>query len=183
MATFKKSAAENQWLESYFSDLPASVQSEDRYKHAALFLLSKICTQVSEEIELPGMLRADVAGVLENGKWVVVECKNFEDSASMHVDAVMQAASYADAIQQPVFIGPFNGSKSTLCSGDVDSGMSVLHLLAGRLNVGFLSVNHAGVVQLILRGQVLASSLTGLHSQFDSHWGYVTRIGSKKDVK
>ena len=172
------------WLHRFFFTLPKNTQNEARYKAAALHLLAKLlCTSVQQEIELPGGLRADAAGQLENGVWVVVECKDFASSASAHVDAVMQAASYAEAIRQPVFIGPFDGSRSTLCNGGADDGMSVLHLVAGRLNVGFLSVNHAGVVQLILRGQVLASSRDGLHSHSAAHWGYVTRTGSKPEKK
>lgn len=174
-------SAADSWLHRFFLTLPKNTQREARYKAAAVHLLGKLCTSVQEEVNLPDGLRADAAGQLENGAWVVVECKDFESSASAHVDAVMQAASYADAIRQPVFIGPFDGSKSTLCDGQLSSGMSVLHLVAGRLNVGFLSVNHAGVVQLILRGQVLASSRDGLHSHFADHWGYVTRTGSKQE--
>ena len=110
-------SAADSWLHRFFLTLPKSTQREARYKAAAVHLLGKLCTSVQEEVNLPDGLRADAAGQLENGAWVVVECKDFESSASAHVDAVMQAASYADAIRQPVFIGPFDGSKSTLCDG------------------------------------------------------------------
>lgn len=179
MALFAKQARKNQWLESYFLTLPKSVTSEARYKHAAMFLLSKICTDVTEEVELPNGLRADVSGVLPNGEWVVLECKNFGFTASVYIDAVMQASSYANAIRQPVFIGPFDGSCSVFTGSD-DPALAMLHLIAGRLNVGFLAVNHAGEVQLILRGQVLVSSRTGLHSKFDAHCKYISRVGSKQ---
>lgn len=179
MVLFAKQARKNQWLESYFLTLPKSVTAEARYKHAAMFLLSKICTDVTEEIDLPKGLRADVSGILPNGRWVVLECKNFGSAASVYIDAVMQASSYADAINQPVFIGPFNGS-CTLFTGSDDPALAMLHLFAGRLNVGFLAVNHAGDVQLVLRGQVLMSTREGLHSDFDSHFHYTTRNGSKQ---
>ncbi len=167
---------DGQWLQSYFAAHPA-LQNEERYVQAACELLGRMGCNVTREYEIP-IGRVDVAGVLPNGHWVLIECKNFEGNASAHVDAVMQAASYADAIKYPVFVGPLNGSRSTLCNGDANDGMTMLHLFAGRLNVGFLAVNHRGDVQLILRGQVVASSRDGLHSRFEDHWGYIQRKGS-----
>lgn len=165
-----------QWLQRYFAT-HKNLRNEDRYVSAACDLLRRLDCYVQREYEIPGG-RVDVAGALSNGHWILVECKNFEGNPSAHVDAVMQAASYADAIEYPVFIGPLNGSRSTLCNGDSDDGMTMLHLIAGRLNVGFLSVNDRGDVQLILRGQVVASSRDGLHSRFNDHWGYIQRKGS-----
>lgn len=169
------------WIERHFASV-SHLDNEIRYVSATCELLKQIASDVQTEYEIPGG-RVDVAGTLPNGEWVLVECKNFENNAAAHVDAVMQAASYADAIQYPVFIGPFNGSRSTLCNGNADDGMTVLHLLAGRLNVGFLAVNDRGEVQLILRGQVVVSSRDGLHTHFPNHWGYVQRFGSKQVKK
>lgn len=173
MATTPK---HGKWLESYFAE-HSHIANEERYVSAACTLLAKVAVNIEREYAIP-CGRVDVAGTLPNGEWVLIECKNFEQNASAHVDAVMQAASYADAIQYPVFVGPFDGSRSTLCNGTADDGMTMLHLLAGRLNVGFLAVNHRGEVQLILRGQVVVSSRDGLHSRFADHWGYVQRKGS-----
>jgi hypothetical protein len=170
------------WLDSYFAT-HSELKNEERYVKATCELLTVLgCDEVHREYEIPSG-RVDVAGILPNGHWVMVECKDFEINASAHVDALMQAASYADSIKYPIFIGPFNGSRSTLCNGNADDGMTMLHLIAGRLNVGFLAVNDRGGVQLILRGQVLASSRDGLHTQFANHWGYVQRFGSKQVKK
>ena len=173
MATTPKNG---RWLERYFAANP-NLQNEERYVSAACELLTTLGCSIHREYEIPGG-RVDVAGILPNGHWVMVKCKDFEGNASAHVDAVMQAASYADSIEYPVFIGPFNGSRSTICNGTADDGMTILHLIAGRLNVGFLAVNDRGDVQLILRGQVVASSRDGLHSRFEAHWGYIQRKGS-----
>jgi hypothetical protein len=53
--------------------------------------------------------------------------------------------------------------------------------MAGRLNVGFLCfTEHDGGVSLLLRGQRLVCNSLGLHSEFNKHWGYVQRIGSRQ---
>lgn len=123
--------------------------------------------------------RVDLKGVLKNGEYVLVECKAFNDTLSPYVHAIVQAASYADAIEYPVFIGPVHGTALQLSHGSLDNALGALHLLAGHLNVGFLCVSHGGTSFLLLRGQRLAGA-DGLHSEFQSHWGYVARHGSKR---
>jgi len=169
------------WLQRFFAAHP-QYTNEQRYQEAAVVLLRNLgCTHVTPEAEITPRMRVDVAAVLpDQCGFVYVECKNFERTISNYVDAVMQAASYADAIKHPVFIGPFDGSRTTLCNGAIDDGMSVLHLMAGRLNVGYLAVSDSGGVQLILRGQVIFSTFSGAHSDFQNLYKYVTRVGSKQ---
>lgn len=123
--------------------------------------------------------RADLKGELSNGEYVLVECKAFNDTLSPYAHAIVQAASYADAIKYPVFIGPVHGTALRLSHGSLDNGLGALHLIAGHLNVGFLCVSHGGTSFLLLRGQRLAGA-DGLHSEFKAHWGYVARHGSKR---
>lgn len=123
--------------------------------------------------------RADLKGVLANGEYVLVECKAFNQTLSPYIQAIIQAASYADAIEYPVFIGPVHGTALRLSHGAMDNALGALHLLAGHLNVGFLCVSHGGTSFLLLRGQRLAGA-EGLHSEFKAHWGYVARHGSKR---
>lgn len=145
-------------------------------------LLTLMCSNVQREFELsPGGLRVDLKGELPNGEFALVECKQFGDNLTPLVDAIMQAASYADSIRYPVFIGPVPGSRSTIASGRLDNALGALHLVAGRLNVGFLCfTEHNGAASLLLRGQKVACSVSGAHSEFAKHWGYVQRIGSKQ---
>lgn len=159
--------------------------SEEDVRSAGFVALNGFCQQVEHEYEIPGhRLRVDLCGHLPNGDWALVECKRFTPfNLSPFVDAIDQAASYADAIQYPVFIGPVYGSPSDFSAGRLNNALGALHLLGSRLNVGFLWVNHLGEAGLMLRGQsVVRTSPQGVlqHDNFSSIWRYTRRFGSKK---
>ena len=141
--------------------------------------LARFCSDVQIEYRIPGhRLRVDLRATLPNGHWALVECKPFDQTVTPYVDAVDQAASYADAIEYPVFIGPVYGSPLELSLGRHDNGLGTLHLMAGRLNVGFLWINERDEAGLLLRGQNIIDTRRGLHSNFDNVWRYKRRSGS-----
>lgn len=143
------------------------------------------CTNVQEEYWLvdsqgnPLRMRVDLCATMPNGHFALVECKAFDDTLTPYVDAIIQAASYAEAIRYPVFIGPVPGSRSTLAVGRMDNAMSALHLMAGRLNVGFLTQSESGNAALMLRGQYVMTT-RGMSEQFDTVFSYVERRGSRQ---
>lgn len=125
-------------------------------------------------------LRVDLCAWLPNGHLALIEVKAFDGrTLSPLIDAIDQAASYANVIKYPVFIGPIDGTASQFSAGRMDNALGALHLLAGRLNVGFLGVNHSGSGSLVLRGQNVISDW-GTPKNFDSIFRYVTRVGSKQ---
>lgn len=125
-------------------------------------------------------LRVDLCAYLPNGHLALIEVKAFDGKTlSPLIDAIDQAASYADVIRYPVFIGPVDGTASKFSAGRMDNALGALHLLAGRLNVGFLGVNSYGSGSLVLRGQNVVSEW-GTPKNFESIFRYVTRIGSKQ---
>lgn len=148
----------------------------------AAALLDGFCTHVGREYQIPGHpYRVDLCGHLPNGHWALIECKRFDpQTLSEYVDAIDQAASYAEAIEYPVFIGPVVGQPVSLATGRADNALGALHLLASRLNVGFLWKHPAhGNGGLLLRGQNLLSR-DGPHKNFDRIWRYTRRAGSKR---
>lgn len=142
-------------------------------------LLGRICTNVEHEYKFENGYRIDLKGELPNGQWALVEVKGFDDNLTPFIDAVFQAKSYADAIRYPVFIGPVYGSPSEISHGVLTNALGAIHLMAGRMNVGFLLQTHRGDAKLLLRGQVLADS-NGPTAQFDKHWGYIEQLGSRR---
>jgi len=150
----------------------------------AAALLGSFCTHVELEYEIPGHpYRVDLCGQLrDEAQWALVECKRFDPKTlSEYVDAIDQAASYADAIEYPVFIGPVVGRPMDLAAGKADNALGALHLMAGRLNVGFLwrHPRSSRVGGLLLRGQNLLGR-DGPHKNFDRIWRYTRRAGSKR---
>lgn len=124
-------------------------------------------------------LRVDLKGVLPNGEFVLVECKGFDQKVTQYAEAIIQAASYADSIQYPVFIGPVRASVEDLISDSMNGGaLSALHALAGRLNVGFLFHNKYGISGLVLRGHRIVDA-AGIKPEFASVWYHSRRHGSK----
>lgn len=154
--------------------------NEEEVRIAGKAAMASFCHHVEEEYTIPDHpLRVDLCGHLSNGEWALVECKVFSQwQLSPFVDAIDQAASYANAIQYPVFIGPVYGSPLDLVIGRHDNAIGALHLMAGRLNVGFLWINHAGETGLLLRGQNLVDTRRGTHKNFDAVWRYKRRFGS-----
>lgn len=142
-------------------------------------LLERFCTNIEREYPLDGGYRIDLKGELPNGQWALVEVKGFDDNLTPFIDAVFQAKSYADAIKYPVFIGPIAGSPLEIAHGSLTNALGAIHLMAGRMNVGFLLQTHRGDAKLLLRGQVLADS-SGPAPQFDKHWGYIEQLGSRR---
>lgn len=142
-------------------------------------LLTQFCGNVEREYPLDGGYRIDLKGELPNGQWALVEVKGFDDNLTPFIDAVFQAKSYADAIRYPVFIGPVYGSPMEISHGSLTNALGAIHLMAGRMNVGFLLQTHRGDAKLLLRGQVLADS-NGPTAQFDKHWGYIEQLGSRR---
>lgn len=125
-------------------------------------------------------LRVDLCAWLPNDHLALIEVKAFDGrTLSPLIDAIDQAASYANVIKYPVFIGPVDGTASEFAAGRMDNALGALHLLAGRLNVGFLGVNRHGSGSLVLRGQNVISDW-GTPRNFDSIFRYVTRVGSKQ---
>jgi hypothetical protein len=146
--------------------------------------LSQFATNIEPEYHFESLdgkktYRVDIKAELKNGEYALVEVKAFRDNLTPYIDAIIQAASYADAIRYPVFIGPVTGSRETLAAGRLDNALGALHLVAGRLNVGFLYLTQWGTAGLLLRGQRLVDA-GGLSGQFATHWGYVERLGSKQ---
>lgn len=143
------------------------------------------CTDVQAEYPLIDpdgnqlRMRVDLCARMPNGHFALVECKAFDDTLTPYVDAIIQAASYAEAIRYPVFIGPVAGSRSTLSAGRMDNALSALHLMAGRLNVGFLTKSESGSVALMLRGQYVMTK-GGIVEKFDTLFSYVERRGSRQ---
>jgi hypothetical protein len=117
--------------------------------------------EVRHEIELGSGLRFDLGVLLTNNAWASIEVKPFDDPPNQAalLDAITQAASYADEMQYPVFIGPIVGKPLELSNGVSESRLAQAHLLAGRLNVGFVYERpnaHRGIQGgLLLRGQNL----------------------------
>jgi hypothetical protein len=79
----------------------------------------------------------------------------------------------------PVFIGPVYGGAMELSAGRHDNALGAIHLMAGRLNVGYLCECRWRGPYLLLRGQVVADR-QGPRSQFGQLWGYVQRFGSRQ---
>lgn len=125
-------------------------------------------------------LRVDICAWLPNDHLALIEVKAFDGKTlSPLIDAIDQAASYASVIRYPVFIGPIDGTASVFSAGRMDNALGALHLIAGRLNVGFLGVNSYGRGSLVLRGQNVVSEW-GMPKNFDHIFRYVTRVGSKQ---
>lgn len=142
-------------------------------------LLHQFCSNIEHEYPIDLGYRVDLKGELPNGQWALVEVKGFSDNLTPLVDAVFQAKSYADAIRYPVFIGPIPGTPMQIAHGALTNALGAIHLMAGRMNVGFLLQTPRGDGKLLLRGQVLADG-NGPTAQFDKHWGYVERFGSRQ---
>ncbi len=171
------------WIDDFCRAVPAVrvLAPEARLSYVAEYLLSKLCADVEREYQITDgsqHYRIDLKGVLPNGEYALVEVKAFGQFLTPYVDAIMQAASYADAIEYPVFIGPVMGDKSSIVTGTHDNAIGALHLVAGRLNVGFLCVSRHGAPSLVLRGQRVMD-LMGVSDSFATHWGYRTRRGSR----
>ena len=154
--------------------------TESKLVEVAEHALASFCTGIEREYDIGNGMRVDLKAELSNGQFVLVEVKAFDETLTPYVEGIIQACSYADAIKYPVFIGPISGSRMSVSSGKLDNALAALHLLGGRLNVGFLCTSSHGYSSLILRGQRMADA-GSLHSEFDSHWFYGTRSGSKTD--
>jgi hypothetical protein len=157
-------------------------KTEEDVKRAGRRALEAFCEHVEDEYRIDEhRMRVDLCGHLSNGHWALVECKKFSPfDLSPFIDAIDQAASYAAAIEYPVFIGPVYGTPMELSLGSHKNGLGALHLMASRLNVGFLWINPIwGDSGVMLRGQSLARSNGSLHSRFDQLWRYKRRVGSK----
>lgn len=171
------------WTTAFLRARPdiASLPPEAQRSFVAEYLLGRLCTDIEREYGIataPPFYRVDLKGVLPNGEFALVEVKAFDQYLSSFVDAIMQAASYASCIEYPVFIGPVEGNKGTICTGTHDNAIGALHLIAGRLNVGFLCVSAHGAPSLLLRGQNLIDA-RGISDTFAKHWGFRTRLGSR----
>jgi len=175
------------WLESAGLDGDARPEAtwprfvnETQVRIAGKAAMGLFCHYVEEEYAIPGHpLRVDLCGHLSNGEWALVECKVFSQwQLSPFVDAIDQAASYANAIEYPVFIGPVYGSPLEMAMGRHDNAIGALHLMAGRMNVGFLWVNEQGDSGLLLMGQNVIDTRRGAHANFEAVWRYKRRYGS-----
>lgn len=155
------------------------MSKEQELVAAGAQLLGRICTNVEHEYKFENGYRIDLKGELPNGQWALVEVKGFDDNLTPFIDAVFQAKSYADAIRYPVFIGPVYGSPSEISHGVLTNALGAIHLMAGRMNVGFLLHNHANEPTLLLRGQIVVDS-RGPRDNFDRMWKYIERFGSKQ---
>lgn len=142
-------------------------------------MLHKICNDVQREYRIETTpYRVDLKGVLPNGEWALVEVKGFGSNLTPFVDAVFQAKSYADSIRYPVFIGPVFGNPSEIAQGSLTNALGAIHLMAGRMNVGFLVQPRYTSPMLMLRGQIVVDA-NGPRENFSSLWGYLDRRGSK----
>jgi len=156
---------------------------EKEVKLYTLARLKSFCSNVWPEHVFPvsQKYRVDAAGTFLQTKMVYCECKFFNEyqSYATLVDAIDQAASYADAMQHPMFIGPVFTSLTNVMSGCGD-GLAALQLLAGRFNVGFLWVHRKQCrCGLILRGQNLIDNHMRVHGRIDELYVYRKRCGSK----
>ena len=90
-------------------------------------------------VDLRGFLQAPQGPHLPDGvARIFVEVKPELTTAAAVAGAVFQAASYADALGCPVFVGPLIGAAPvSLACGDLDRGtpLSALQTVAGRLNI------------------------------------------------
>lgn len=169
------------WINSRIASDPTlkSKSQEAQLVEVARGLLGQFSSNIEPEYVIEGTpYRIDLKAELPNGEFALVEVKAFRDDLTPYVDAVIQAASYAEAIKYPVFIGPIEGSRETLSTGRLDSALSALHLMAGRLNVGFLYVSGTGNAGLLLKGQRLIDA-GSVSSNFSNVWAYRSRRGSK----
>jgi len=159
-----------------------SFNNEAEVESYGASLMEKFCLRVARQVVIPKKgMRLDISGLLPNHRQALVECKIFRDHLATYVDAIDQAASYADELQHPVFIGPVYGSPSEISYGIMSNGLGALHLMASRLNVGFLWVNHSERAGLLFRGQCLIHSESKtVHPRFDEIYKYTERMGSAK---
>jgi hypothetical protein len=155
------------------------VSREQELTVAGAQLLGRFCTNIEREYPLDNGYRIDLKGELPNGQWALVEVKGFDDNLTPFIDAVFQAKSYADAIKYPVFIGPVYGNPSEIAHGSHTNALGAIHLMAGRMNVGFLVRSNYDEPMLLLRGQVIADS-AGPRPNFASMWSYIERFGSRQ---
>lgn len=154
------------------------MSKEQKLVVAGVKLLERFCTNVESEYPLDGGYRIDLKGELPNGQWALVEVKGFDQNLTPFIDAVFQAKSYADAIRYPVFIGPVYGNPSEISLGSHSNALGAIHLMAGRMNVGFLVRSNYDEPMLLLRGQIIATS-AGPRPIFDRMFRYLDRNGSQ----
>jgi len=155
------------------------VSLEQELTAAGAQLLGRFCTNIEREYPLDNGYRIDLKGELPNGQWALVEVKGFDNNLTPFIDAVFQAKSYADTIKYPVFIGPVYGNPSEIALGSHTNALGAIHLMAGRMNVGFLIRSNYDEPMLLLRGQVIADS-AGPRPNFDRMWSYIERFGSRQ---
>lgn len=154
------------------------MSKEQELAVAGAQLLERFCTNIEREYPLDNGYRIDLKGELPNGQWALVEVKGFDHNLTPFIDAVFQAKSYADAIRYPVFIGPVYGNPSDIAQGKHTNALGAIHLMAGRMNVGFLVRSNYDEPMLLLRGQIIADS-KGPRQNFSSMFRYLERDGSK----
>jgi hypothetical protein len=159
--------------------------SESEAIDRVIELLAPFTIEVRREIELDSGLRFDLGVLLTNNEWAPIEVKPFDDPPNQAalLDAITQAASYADEMQYPVFIGPIVGKPLELSNGVSDNRVAQAHLLAGRMNVGFVyerPVTGSGVQGgLMLRGQNLVG-WDGKETRFSQLFQKINRYRVKR---
>jgi hypothetical protein len=150
------------------------------------WVMDYFCTKVRPEHQLGTCkYRVDLAGWSDAAqRMIYVECKRFHEDQhiSQIADAIMQAKSYADAIEDVFFVGPLFGKRDDFNKG-FGGPLAALHLMAGHLNVGFLVVNlEHRRVHVMFKGQNLIQATpareVSVNSNINNIMRYRSRTGS-----
>jgi hypothetical protein len=162
-------------------------ETESDVQAYACCVMDHFCSKVIPERQLTTCkYKVDVAGYCDKAKRMIyLECKRFHRNQNISeiADAIMQAKSYADALEYPVFVGPLFGERPDFVLGTAGA-LAALHLMAGHLNVGFFVVNtRIHRAMLLFKGQKLIEATpareVSVHSQIEMHFRYKERQGSK----